>query len=171
MLFLALALGVKVSFLIVAEGRGCAPSCLRGRFLSIVIWWFVVVAAVGKGLVTTMGIGHQSLVLVQWPWQDGRQFTQSLFAFLQEQFLQCTLALHRQHMDGILQVPLKSGEQLKYLELSWTHQSPFCHTLHQQSSPVVQSCSPIHQILTPSQATNYIPKNLPLGNYPTLTGD
>ena len=41
-------------------------------------------------------------VFSHFPWRDGRQLEHSLFAFLQEQFLQRPLALRRQHTWGIL---------------------------------------------------------------------
>ena len=49
-------------------------------------------------------------VFVQWPRRHGRQLEQLLFAFLQEQFLQLPLALHRQQTGGILQKLGKSSQ-------------------------------------------------------------
>lgn len=101
-----------------------------GRFSSTVFCWLAVVAAaIGRDLSATMGLGgHRSRVFAQLPWWDGRQFVQSLFDFLQEQFLQCP-----QHMGGILRVPLKKQwtSQVLGTELTCSHQSPFCTSLFQ----------------------------------------
>ena len=49
--------------------------------------------------------------LLQCPWRKGRQFTHTLFAFLQEQLVQRPLALHRQHVLGIVYLLKRSDKR------------------------------------------------------------